>query len=229
MRITVNDGTGDATCALSGLSTTTSVQTCGFTTASTPSSIDVDILVGAADADTGTVKFGDCQVEAGTVATSRIITAGTSATRAAVRMTITTPTGLSKTEGCAAVTLAPVGWGTNGPAAMRILNGNSGGTARLFNNNSGSPNIFTSDGTNSSSVSGAFVSATAKRYRTQWSAARNAILIDAAGTLGTPSAAFTSFGDFDATIDLASNGASSAVQAIVSSIVLGASPDGCRQ
>lgn len=157
-----------------------------------------------------------------------------SATRAGVKHEFPTPAGLSRTEGCARVTLTPI-W--TGPHPITVgssyfLNGNTANTARFaYSTSTDRNNVFIFDGTSSTSVSGGCTTNTAKTFVSKWSAAGNSLSIanvtDSA--TATPTT-FTTLGAFGTNIEIgASNGNSQPIGAVVSGVTLGSSSQGCTR
>lgn len=202
LTVNVTGGSGSASCALTGLSTTTQRKSCTVTAGAGVTALAGQVRVGNANAVTGSIKAGGCQLETGAVATSYIKTEGTAAVRAAQLSTIPTLSSLSRTEGCFRVCITP-SWTGAAPAAARFLAVSS---AAFFGyTNSGSSSFITFDGTSSATIAAGFTAGVRKCYLTQWSASGNYLrasnLTD--GTVGA-SAAFTTMSAFDANLTIGS-------------------------
>lgn len=187
---------------------------------------------GSITTDTADACVWQGSIETGSVATSEIITAGTSATRAATVMTVPTPGALSLLEGCSRVAFAPAGWSTTTPGAARILDLNAAGTARALYYNTSQTTAATHDGTNSRTVTSAYSSGAFKYYRTVWSDARNVLSVTDEASGSTSSGAFVDLGfpSFGATFAIGSTLAGTVQpNGMIRDVVLGSHPDGCRQ
>ncbi|MFA5943202.1 MAG: hypothetical protein WC876_01910 [Candidatus Thermoplasmatota archaeon] len=144
-------------------------------------------------------------------------------------------TNLSRTEGCAAVTVTPTWTGANtGAVITPVFVGNSALSARwLYVSAAGASATYMGcyDGTHFQSVSASYARGAAKRYRASWSASRNDFHCERLNANGTTaeagvSSAFTTMPAYNT----ASSGSNSADVATVglSGFVFDSNPDGCR-
>jgi hypothetical protein len=167
------------------------------------------------------------QVEAGGApVTSYVATTSAPATRTAETLLATTPAGLSRTEGCAAVTVtAP--WTGAAPRDAELLDTSAANTRFLYAA-SGSTSVSASDGTHTPAVAAGFSAGIARRYRVTWSSGGNALQLSNVTTSTTGTAtAFTTWPAFGSALSL--GGASGALVGGVtlSSVILGAAAGAC--
>jgi hypothetical protein len=158
---------------------------------------------------------------------TRVDSTATAGVRQADVSTFTKPTGMSETEGCAQVCMAPLhraaaySWQTGVG-----LSATSGSRFAQFLASS----VFSYNGGSSGSVAPAFVYGTSKCYRAEWSVSGNYLRTRnvTAGTLGS-SIAHAGFPSFGATLGLGnySDGTGSVV-GVLTAVKIANTPGGCE-
>lgn len=175
--------------------------------------LDISALTsGAANPTVGIriVTSGDAvdvdyfQDEALSSASSAIATAAASATRAVDYATVAAPTGLSVTEGAAAVTVRPL-WTGAAPATSFFFDFEPTVNNRRIGYVTATTDLFQAyNGTVNPGVAAGYTAGTPKRYLTQWSAAGNFLRTVNVASGAVDSFAFTAFPSFDATLYIGS-------------------------
>lgn len=181
----------------------------------------------------GCYDLAQFEMNGTTYATTYIPTTTATASRAGVKHEFPTPAALSRTEGCARVTVTPIWTGTNpfGSAFnQHFISANAAGTARLGYNPGVSSDFATYDGTHVPQNEAAYVANTAKTYRTTWSASGNALVAQNATAATSASTVFTTFPAYDATVSVGGlYGSSQPIGAVISGVVLGTTAQGCTR
>jgi hypothetical protein len=230
--VTVAGGTGTTTCSAVPLTSTVTRATCPITAGAGVTSLTGGVVVGANGADTGTVLAGGCQLEQNgtTLATTYIPTTTATVTRSGVKHEFSTPAALSRTEGCARLTLTPI-WTGNQPvvANVRVLAFASTSSSYLPNGGAG---VYLTDGSTVTTSTTSFAATNPKTYRLWWSGARTLYGVDtitegvaSSGTVFTTLAAF----DPNVTLGAISGNTNQPIGAGISNIVLGSSASGCQR
>ena len=160
-RISIDGTTQDIT----GLSTTTWSIVEKGDASSSGVSIPVQILVGDAVGDTGTVIWGGCDIKAGAYRTSIAPTAGSAVTRVAETANFPALTGLAAT-GCASAT-ASSEWTTTAAFQQIINMGATNGASGdvLYQ---GATTLRMYDGTTEPTVATTWIAGTPKRVWSSW-------------------------------------------------------------
>ncbi len=166
------------------------------------------------------------QDEAGTIATSPIVTSGTAAVRAGEVASV--PRGAQSVfEGCAAIDVTP-NW--SGNRSTYILSGEAlpGATNLLYSTTGAVIASIGVAGSGPAALAGSHSAGVAQRFRSEYSAAASSLRVCAGSTCSTP-VAFSSYADFGAHLPVGSRNAFiDHVNGHIRNLVLGRTPEACQ-
>jgi len=193
-----------------------------------PYTSDADVTIALAVSGTGCSVAADYwQDEAGSIATSPVVSAGTSATRAGEVAYV--PRGAqSVSEGCAAIDMTPAGWSGNRNTYVVVGESLPGATNLLYSTTGAVIASVGAAGSGPAALAGSHSSGVTQRFRSAYSASDSSIVVCAGASCSSP-AAFATFADFGARLSIgARNTSADHVLGHLSNLVLGNAPGACQ-
>ena len=168
------------------------------------------------------------QDEAGGFATSPIATLGTATTRASDRVTVAQPDGMSADEGCVSLSFAPLWTGNGQTRSTSIALAYITSSFRPLFSNPASPNMAVTASGVTASTPSVFVTGSAKRYASRWSASGGFLRVENLTTATSASQPFGAMTPGPIAIGSATSSDVYWADGRYTGLVVGAAPEACQ-